>query len=370
MPGRSDSAGRGISASTYLELLLSLFNTTVSTTIGGGIFIVAAWLCTSSVGDRRLAALALVGSVVAILRVAVLVRLRRRLGGQAACLKSGRAAERAYGSIYLLFAAILGLFAAMCLQLCPIEYHMVIAALIVGYGAGVAACMPLLPRIAIPAMVLAVVPSILSSLVLGDTVHLVLALVVTVLLMGGIRSILVRYGAAVEMIEMRQLFGSLARQDPLTGLANRFALDEALARVVANSAGDGIVLHCLDLDRFKPVNDIHGHVVGDLVLKSVAGRLQRLLRSGDMAVRLGGDEFAVLQTNVQHAGEGELLARRIAQAIEEPYAIDGKQIRIGVSMGSASGRDHGADLTTLLKIADVALYKIKHAIGASRALAS
>lgn len=370
MARRRALARRRIAASTYLELLQSLFDSVVSSTIMGALFIVTAWACAGSANNSGLTVVAVTGSLVSILRVEILVRLRDRLALPSLDLRTGRAAERLYGSVYLAFAAILGLFAAMCLQLCKIEYHMVIAALIVGYGAGVAAGMSLRPWIAIPAITLGVAPAILSAIALADGKHHLLAAVLGALLFGGIRSMFARYRAAVQMIEMRQLFGSLARQDPLTGLANRFALEESLADIAAQGAADGTVLHCLDLDRFKPVNDIHGHLVGDMLLKAVAGRLKRLLRPGDLAVRLGGDEFAILQTNIRHADEAELLARRIVRSIAELYSLDGRDIQIGASMGSASGREHGADLTTLLGVADAALYKVKHGRFGSRALAS
>jgi diguanylate cyclase len=366
---RRTKTRRRIAGSTYLELLRSLFDSAVSSTIMGALFIITAWACAGSANNPGLTVVAIAGSLVSILRVEILVRLRGRLDSPSLDLRTGRAAERLYGSVYLAFAGILGLFAAMCLQWCAVEYHMVITALIVGYGAGVAAGMSLRPWIAVPAITLGVAPAILSALVLGDTHHQLLALVLGALLLGGIRSMFARYRAAVEMIGMRQLFGSLARQDPLTGIANRFALEESLAAITADGATDGMVLHCFDLDRFKPVNDVHGHVVGDMLLKAVAGRLKRLLRPGDLAVRLGGDEFAILQMNIRHADEAELLARRIVRAIAEPYSLDGRDIEIGASIGSASGREQGANLTTLLGVADAAMYKVKHAGTASRALA-
>ncbi|HEY8592382.1 MAG TPA: GGDEF domain-containing protein [Sphingomicrobium sp.] len=152
---------------------------------------------------------------------------------------------------------------------------------------------------------------------------------------------------------------SLARTDPLTGLPNRLALEDAFLRAVRECGGKRVVLHCFDLDRFKPVNDVHGHVVGDALLKLVAQRLKRLLRGGDLPVRLGGDEFAVLQTNVDHDDQADLMARRIARSLAEPYEIEGRIIHTGASVGSGSGREHGPDLTRLLSVADAALYEVK-----------
>jgi diguanylate cyclase (GGDEF)-like protein len=169
------------------------------------------------------------------------------------------------------------------------------------------------------------------------------------------------------MIGMQHVLDSLARRDPLTGLANRFVLTEALAKAAAAGTTDDIVLHYIDLDRFKPVNDVYGHLIGDHLLQAVAGRLQQLVRSGDIAVRLGGDEFAVLQTQSAHPDNADLLARRIVRATAKPFSIDGQQISIGASIGSASGRVHGADLAALLGAADVELYKVKKSHHASPA---
>ncbi|MEP7130354.1 MAG: GGDEF domain-containing protein [Sphingomicrobium sp.] len=303
----------------------------------------------------------------AILRIVIVVRLRARIEELGLDLNTGRAAERIYAAMYLTFAATIGLFGALGLLLCSVEYHMVVAALIVGYGAGVAASISLRPRIGVPAIALGVTPAILCALGLADAAHLLLAAVLTALLLGGIHSMLARYRDTVEMIEMRQLLGSLARRDPLTGLANRFVLTEALAKAAADGATDGIVLHYIDLDRFKPVNDDYGHLIGDHLLQAVAGRLQQLVRSGDIAVRLGGDEFAVLQTQSAHPNDADVLARRMVSATAEPFSIDGRDISIGASIGSASGRVHGADLAALLAAADIELYKVKKSRHASHA---
>jgi diguanylate cyclase (GGDEF)-like protein len=120
-----------------------------------------------------------------------------------------------------------------------------------------------------------------------------------------------------------------------------------------------IAVHCLDLDRFKPVNDRYGHPTGDALLKAVSGRLQGLLRKSDFASRIGGDEFVVVQTEMAHAGEAQLLARRIARAIAQPFSIDGHEISIGTSIGYAEAAAAGADLDRLIAQADEALCGIK-----------
>ena len=97
-----------------------------------------------------------------------------------------------------------------------------------------------------------------------------------------------RYRSEAEKIAMRQTFASLARTDHLTGLANRLAFGEAFAREVETHGAKRIAVHCLDLDRFKPVNDRLGHPAGDDLLRQVADRLRSLCRNGNSAGRLGG----------------------------------------------------------------------------------
>jgi diguanylate cyclase (GGDEF)-like protein len=148
-----------------------------------------------------------------------------------------------------------------------------------------------------------------------------------------------------------------ALTDVLTGLPNREALrlavDLALARARTRAA-----LLFLDLDRFKPVNDTFGHHVGDLVLREVARRLQSTLRAGEIAARLGGDEFAVF---LPRGLEAPAVAERILRAIEEPFLVEGHEVRIGTSIGIARCPEDGGDHDALLRVADLALYDAKQA---------
>ena len=361
---------QAISSTTYLELVRSLLDTIVTTVLMGLLFIVTERTCSRHVDQPVLTAIGIMGSVLAVARFGVLLFLRRVVAKRGLDLARAHWVERIFAVAYLSFALVLGLFAFEAMADSSLEDQTAVTALVVGYAAGVAASVALRPWIAIPATLLSVVPTIAGSLVVGDTGHLMLAFVLTILLIGGIVSMIKRFRDAVDMIEMRQRFASLARRDPLTGLANRLALEDGFLTAAQVEGGKDVVLHCFDLDRFKPVNDTYGHVVGDFLLQAVAGRLERLLRAGDLAVRLGGDEFAVMQTGVSHADEAELMSRRIARSLCEPYSIEGREIRVGASVGSALGADHGPDLARLLSVADEALYDVKKARSLDRALAS
>jgi diguanylate cyclase (GGDEF)-like protein len=151
-----------------------------------------------------------------------------------------------------------------------------------------------------------------------------------------------------------------ATHDTLTGLSNRAELHEHGARALANAARDGSLaaLMLIDLDRFKEVNDTMGHEQGDRLLVDVAERLRQLLRGDDILARLGGDEFAVL-ANVPHRGAVGEVATRLHRALALPFDVGGVAIELGASIGIALQPDHGEDVSTLLRHADVAMYEAK-----------
>jgi diguanylate cyclase (GGDEF)-like protein len=152
----------------------------------------------------------------------------------------------------------------------------------------------------------------------------------------------------------------MAHHDSLTRLPNRVLfhdrIDQAAARL---DRGIGFAVLCLDLDRFKVVNDTLGHPVGDGLLRHVADRLQACVREGDSVGRLGGDEFAILLLNVNDPAELDLLAARIIEVIGSDYEIDGHQITIGTSIGLALAPIDGSSPMELMKKADTALYQAK-----------
>ena len=152
----------------------------------------------------------------------------------------------------------------------------------------------------------------------------------------------------------------LAHHDSLTGLANRVLFREKLDNSIATSGsgrGSTAVL-CLDLDRFKFVNDTMGHHVGDLLLKQVAARILSRLRPGDIASRLGGDEFAIIMGCIQDQQGSGSLARRVIDTLSNPFSVDGHTVVIGASIGIALS-DGTVSADDILKNADLALYRAK-----------
>ena len=152
----------------------------------------------------------------------------------------------------------------------------------------------------------------------------------------------------------------MARHDALTDLPNRVLLRERLNDALAHvERGHRLAVLYLDLDQFKNVNDSLGHPTGDELLRAVAGRLRACVRETDTICRVGGDEFFVIQTNIGDATDAERLARRMAEAIREPYDLQGHLIVIDASIGIAVAPTDGSDANELLKNADMALYGAK-----------
>ena len=164
------------------------------------------------------------------------------------------------------------------------------------------------------------------------------------------------------MVEASVLEGRLlASSDHLTGLSDRRVFTERLSAKLADARrdGGGFAVLCIDLDRFKTVNDSLGHPVGDALLRKVAERLRNVAREGDVVARLGGDEFAIIQGGAGQPQAAEALAARLVDLIGRTYVVDGHMLNIGASVGLALAPHDGEDSHALLKNADLALYRAK-----------
>ncbi len=152
----------------------------------------------------------------------------------------------------------------------------------------------------------------------------------------------------------------LAHHDSLTRLPNRALFHERVRQVLASvNRGARVAVLCLDLDRFKAVNDTLGHAVGDILLQQVADRVRACVREVDTVARLGGDEFAIVLPDVSEPAEVDALAARIIDRVAAGYEIGGHQISIGTSVGIALAPADGTTSHDLLKNADTALYGAK-----------
>ena len=153
----------------------------------------------------------------------------------------------------------------------------------------------------------------------------------------------------------------LARHDAMTGLSNRTSFTEQLSRVFATAMQDGtpFAVMCLDIDRFKDVNDALGHDCGDLLLQAVARRLAGVVREGDLIGRLGGDEFAVLAMNAADPSTISVLARRINQTLNEIYELAGNRVHVSASIGISVFAATLNSPDEMMTQADLALYRAK-----------
>jgi diguanylate cyclase (GGDEF)-like protein len=155
----------------------------------------------------------------------------------------------------------------------------------------------------------------------------------------------------------------LANHDALTGLPNRMAARDRFAQAASLAARQGgkVALLYLDLDHFKNVNDSLGHPAGDELLGAMSGRLAPLLRSSDALSRLGGDEFLALQVDARDADHVAALAQRLLAAVAAPLPLHGLEVHGGASIGIALYPDDGPDFDSLMKKADIAMYRAKAA---------
>ncbi|GAC1574070.1 MAG: hypothetical protein NVS3B7_05790 [Candidatus Elarobacter sp.] len=177
-------------------------------------------------------------------------------------------------------------------------------------------------------------------------------------------------GVSIDITELKRAQGVLvdaAHRDRLTGLPNRLALEGRLAELMGAAArsSDRFTLLFVDLDRFKTINDTLGHAVGDDVLRSVAARLQAVMRPGELVARPGGDEFIILLQQVGDAAAIEAVAKRLIRCLAPAVDVGGRQLYVSASIGAAVFPEHGADAEALIAHADSAMYRAK-AMGGNR----
>jgi diguanylate cyclase (GGDEF)-like protein/PAS domain S-box-containing protein len=175
-----------------------------------------------------------------------------------------------------------------------------------------------------------------------------------------IENITQRKVAESALVAQSQLNEYQAVHDALTDLPNRTLFRQRIQHGVARSEEDGdFAVVIMDLDRFKEVNDSMGHHAGDALLIEVARRVESALRTSDMVARLGGDEFGLLLSTPSNAAGLVTVLDRVREAVEAPIVFHDLPLAISASMGVASYPDHGRDVETLLRSADVAMYAAK-----------
>jgi diguanylate cyclase (GGDEF)-like protein len=163
-----------------------------------------------------------------------------------------------------------------------------------------------------------------------------------------------------KLAQSEARYKALARHDSLTGIANRYALEEELKRLIALSKREkkSFALLFMDLDHFKNINDTHGHDFGDLLLKEVVKRVLPQLRTEDIMARLGGDEFVIVLTNISEE-KLVVVIEKILSLFRKPWEIEGHTLNVSTSIGVVLYPKDGEDAWELLKNADIAMYRAK-----------
>lgn len=166
---------------------------------------------------------------------------------------------------------------------------------------------------------------------------------------------------ALSLQTANEQLRNIALFDSLTSLPNRLLLEDRMRQALlhADRTNTSFALLFVDLDRFKPVNDSFGHLIGDALLQAVARRLNSLLRKSDTVARIGGDEFMVLLQNLSNPADAAVLGDKVLAELGLPFRIQGHELSISCSIGITLYPQDGADIVTLVANADTAMYKAK-----------
>lgn len=203
----------------------------------------------------------------------------------------------------------------------------------------------------------------------GIGLSLLLTLLTWQQLSGRMRALALARRITQELRESETRFRRMAQYDVLTDVPNRALFGDRLQQAITQARRDQtrLALMCIDLDKFKPINDTFGHHAGDLVLKATARRMQDCVRESDTVGRIGGDEFAVLLNFVEDKQDALAVAEKIRHALNEPLKLeDGRAVSISSSIGIAIYPEHGSDDAQLSRNADDAMYLAK-ALGRNNA---
>lgn len=257
------------------------------------------------------------------------------------------------------WCALQGLLAYSLMTCGDLELMVVAATMVMGLIGPICARNYAAPRLAALLVALCMLPFLAGALASGITL-LWMVIPMAVLFLAGMGRIVRSFHATlVRTLEAEAQNRFYAHHDALTGLLNRFGLDERLA-ALPRDPDHAMAVLCIDLDGFKQVNDRLGHAAGDRLLEQVAERLRSAVREEDLIARLGGDEFLILVRNMPPLDVGALAERLIARITRLPYAVaDAPPARIGASIGYACCPEDATTTAALRARADQALYAAK-----------
>lgn len=360
---------QAIAAAVRETLVESLYASPQSLVIGALTSTAIAGTVAFVSGSRSMLACAIAIAILACIRVADVARPSGH--GPTETLYDGANGSRRetlyrYGA--LCYSALLGTFGLLTLVYTNDGVLQLLAVTTaIGYAAGIAGRNAGRPWIALSQLGLASVPLAMGLLASLEPLKMALAVVIILFIIAMMDITLQTYGVILkatmvsrEKAALADHHAAVARRDDLTGVANRTAFREQFeARLQAlRGKAQWLAIHWIDLDRFKEINDSFGHLAGNALLACIAGRLDDAFGDSGIVARLGGDEFAIV-CHVHHQADAITIGRRIIDLVEQPVLHDGSLLRVSASLGIAIAPADGGDADTLLKNADLALYRAK-----------
>ncbi len=347
--------GRHVPADIRPLLLAGLFGTI--TIFLGGVFntIAVSLVCAIHLRSAAFICWALYELMLGGIRLFVLMRCRREAA------REGRTPTDLYLLLALLWAAGVGFGGVMGM----LSGDWAVAALTgissAAMAGGIAFRNFYAPRLSAAMILLSFGPLIVSAAVAGGPIVRLLVFQIPIYLFSMWTAAYRLNGMVVRTLAAERENDRRASHDQLTGLANRTGLERAILAWQHREDRRGpLAFLYVDLDGFKQVNDEHGHVAGDALLRMVAARLMALAPEGGLAARIGGDEFVLLVPEADRGGTLGRAERVIAAISSRPYDLEDEvAVTIGASIGVARLPDHGHDVGTLMTAADGALYEAK-----------
>ena len=267
-----------------------------------------------------------------------------------------------HGTGSFAFSGLVGAIGAYSFQWPQADVQLFAVTFLISYCTGVLTRLAVRPKIAIGCTAIAAAPYITALLLQPSLLLNLLGLFILLMWIAGLQLIETTHRLTMEMLLTKSEMAELAGTDPLTGLANRFTLDQKLRRLFLDGSvrpESMVAVHFIDLDHFKAANDTHGHAVGDAILVEVGRRLTALLPADGIAARRGGDEFLIVQTAVRDPEEAYALARQITESISAPYEFHEQSVLIGATVGLSLTGDTTITAHSLIVAADQALYSAK-----------
>lgn len=344
------------SEDVYLALIEELASTLVPTSIMGFTLVVVDWFAWTATGNSVFLAAAIAGGLGSAAKISLMIMQKQNFTLTINRVNSAARLETMHGIATFAVAASVGSVSATAFCQQDPNLKILSTGLLFGYCSGVVSRTAIRPKIAILALSLATTPAIFAATLAKSPAQNILAVMFGIFLLGAIESVRYIYLSTVRHITSRLEMSKLARNDPLTGLANRLALRDAYRD--ASKTTKNIAIHCIDLDGFKSVNDRFGHEAGDAVLTNVAQRLLEIAPHNATVARFGGDEFVILQPEISKILEAELIAKQIVNALTMPFYIQGQPVEVGASLGLSIGKAN-IPLEELLRLADEASYFVK-----------